>query len=44
MGADRLAYWNIFDRPKIRPRYDVGFETWWIDPKKVATLNREGRS
>jgi microcin C transport system substrate-binding protein len=44
MGADRLAYWNIFDRPKIQPRYAVGFETWWIDPKKVQDLDQRGRN
>jgi len=44
MGADRLAYWNIFDKPKIRPRYAVGFETWWIDPQKVKDLNQRGRN
>ena len=37
MGADRLAYWNIFGRPKVRPRYSVGFDTWWIDPQKART-------
>lgn len=27
----RIAYWNKFDRPAIRPRYDIGFiDTWWI--------------
>jgi microcin C transport system substrate-binding protein len=44
MGADRLAYWNIFDRPKVHPRYAVGFETWWIDQKKVQDLNQRGRN
>jgi microcin C transport system substrate-binding protein len=44
MGADRLAYWNIFDRPKVRPRYATGFDSWWIDPKKVAALKQRGRS
>jgi microcin C transport system substrate-binding protein len=44
MGADRLAYWNIFDRPKVIPRYAVGFDTWWIDQQKVKDLNQRGRS
>jgi microcin C transport system substrate-binding protein len=44
MGADRLAYWDIFGRPKDRPRYSVGFDTWWIDQQKVKDLNQRGRS
>lgn len=38
----RLAYWDKFDRPKITPRYDIGFETglmsWWIDPGKAKGI------
>jgi microcin C transport system substrate-binding protein len=44
MGADRLAYWDIFGRPKVTPRYSVGFDTWWIDQQKVKDLNQRGRS
>ncbi len=44
MGADRLAYWNIFDRPKVRPRYATGFDTWWIDSKKAEALKQQGRN
>jgi microcin C transport system substrate-binding protein len=34
----RVAYWNKFSRPKIIPRYALGFDTWWIDPQKNAKL------
>lgn len=34
----RIAYWNKFSRPKIKPRYDLGISTWWVDPQKLATL------
>ncbi len=34
----RVAYWNKFSRPQIIPRYNLGFDTWWIDPKKNAKL------
>ncbi|MDB4442593.1 ABC transporter substrate-binding protein, partial [bacterium] len=34
----RVAYWNKFSRSQIIPRYSLGFDTWWIDPKKNATL------
>jgi microcin C transport system substrate-binding protein len=26
----RLAYADKFGRPEVRPRYDVGLDTWWI--------------
>ncbi|MDZ7754679.1 MAG: extracellular solute-binding protein [Gammaproteobacteria bacterium] len=28
----RVAYWNKFARPAVSPKYDLGFNTWWIDP------------
>ncbi|MBN2323539.1 MAG: ABC transporter substrate-binding protein [Spirochaetes bacterium] len=35
----RVAYWNKFSRPAIKPRYALGFpDTWWVDPKKEASL------
>jgi microcin C transport system substrate-binding protein len=35
----RVAYWNQFSRPAIRPRYAIGFiDTWWIDSDKQAVL------
>jgi len=35
----RIAYWNKFARPAIRPRYSIGFiDTWWIDKNKQASL------
>ncbi|MCP4699470.1 MAG: ABC transporter substrate-binding protein [Gammaproteobacteria bacterium] len=36
----RLAYWNKFARPEISPKYDLGFDTWWIDPEKAAALKK----
>ena len=30
--AFRVAYWNRFGRPAVAPKYDLGFETWWIEP------------
>jgi len=35
-----VAYWDKFRRPKIAPKYGLGFDTWWIDPqaeKAIAT-------
>ncbi len=29
----RVVYWNIFEMPKNRPTYGLGFETWWMKEK-----------
>ena len=34
----RVAYWNKFSRPEIRPKYALGLYTWWIDPEKEQQL------
>jgi microcin C transport system substrate-binding protein len=34
----RLAYWDIFDRPAVTPRYALGFDNWWVNPKKQARI------
>jgi len=34
MSAYRVLYWDIFDQPTIKPKYSLGFETWWIDQNK----------
>jgi microcin C transport system substrate-binding protein len=37
--AFRLAYWNRFAKPVVKPRYDRGvIETWWYDAAKDAKL------
>jgi microcin C transport system substrate-binding protein len=42
-GTYRLAYWDKFSRPAIKPEYDLGLvETWWIDPAKQAKLPTRG--
>ena len=38
LGAYRIAYWNRFSRPAVMPKYDLGFDTWWIDPAKDTAL------
>jgi microcin C transport system substrate-binding protein len=40
--AFRVAYWNKFARPKVSPKYALGFDTWWVDPAKEAAL-RQGK-
>jgi microcin C transport system substrate-binding protein len=33
--AFRVAYWNRFGRPARPPKYELGFDTWWIEPRKA---------
>lgn len=41
----RIAYWNRFSRPVIRPKYSTGFpDTWWIDKDKDAKLPNRNTS
>ncbi len=39
----RLAYWDKFGRPPQPPKYDLGFDTWWIDATKKAKLKNLDR-
>ncbi|MGH6945025.1 MAG: extracellular solute-binding protein, partial [Geminicoccaceae bacterium] len=39
---DRIAYWNKFSRPKVDAKYGPDLFTWWVDPVKLATLERRG--
>ncbi len=35
----RIAYWDRFGRPEIKPKYGLGFsDTWWIDPAKDTAM------
>ena len=34
----RVAYYNKFSRPEIRPTYALGTGTWWLDEEKAAAL------
>jgi len=35
----RAAFWDKFGRPKISPKYALGFiDDWWVDPAKAAAL------
>jgi microcin C transport system substrate-binding protein len=33
-GSFRVAYWDKFAMPKTTPKYDLGFQTWWIKTAK----------
>ena len=34
----RVAYWDMFARPRVTPKYALAFTTWWVDPAKAARL------
>jgi microcin C transport system substrate-binding protein len=39
----RVAYWDVFSRPDIKPRYGRGApETWWYDRDKATKGERAG--
>jgi len=40
-AAHNIAYWDIFGRPAIKPKYSRGvFDTWWIESEKAAALKK----
>lgn len=39
-GSFRVAYWNKFGIPKITPKYNLGFQAWWV----TGNQNPENRS
>lgn len=43
MGEDRVARWDKFSLPAVRPVYTLGFDTWWYDVNKAAKLPAERR-
>ena len=38
IGHYRVAYWNKVSRPKVSPKYDLGFDFWWFDPQKAKNM------
>ena len=38
MAEDRLAWWDKFSRPAIRPIYTLGLDNWWYDVNRAAKL------
>ncbi len=34
----RVASWNKFSRPAVRPKYTLGLGAWWLDKDKEARL------
>jgi microcin C transport system substrate-binding protein len=41
LSSFRIAYWNKFSRPSLRPKYDLGLVSWWMDADKEAKLPKK---
>ena len=40
-ASHHVAYWNKFDRPPQKPKYERGItDIWWYDAAKAATLKQ----
>jgi microcin C transport system substrate-binding protein len=38
-----VAYWDVFGRPPVKPRYARGIpDTWWYDRDKAAKVEKSG--
>ena len=44
ISAYRTLYWDIFDKPKIKPKYSLGTNTWWINSKKINSIDQRKKS
>ncbi len=44
ISSYRVAYWDKLVTPKIRPKYSLGLDSWWIDPKLESTLEQRKRA
>mgnify|MGYP000235116016 FL=1 len=44
ISAYRTLYWDIFDKPSVRPKYSLGTNTWWVDTEKASTIDQRKKS
>jgi microcin C transport system substrate-binding protein len=40
----RIALWDKFGRPERNPRYNLGLDSWWIDPQRERALAEARRT
>jgi len=38
LAAYWVAYWDKFRRPQTAPKYGVGIDSWWVDPKAEQAI------
>ena len=41
ISAYRVLYWDMFDKPKQKPKYSLGFDTWWVNQNKFNFINSQ---
>ena len=44
ISAYRVLYWDMFDQPKKKPKYSLGFDTWWVNQNKFDFINSQRSS
>ena len=44
ISSYRVLYWDFFDKPKVRPKYSLGLDTWWINQKKYELIQTKRSS
>ncbi|WP_343553738.1 extracellular solute-binding protein [Pantoea sp.] len=42
-AEDRMAYWDKFSHPEIKPAFATGLDNWWYDVNKAARLPADRR-
>ena len=39
-GVHNIAYWNKFERPKLKPKFSIGLlDTWWYNANKASMID-----
>ena len=41
ISSYRVLYWDIFDQPKQKPKYSLGFDTWWVNQNKYNNISSQ---
>ena len=44
ISSYRVLYWDIFDQPKQKPKYSLGFDTWWVNQNKFNEISSQRSS
>ena len=40
-ASEWLAYWDMYERPQIKPKFGSGAPgTWWYDPEKAKRIGK----
>jgi microcin C transport system substrate-binding protein len=44
ISSYRVAYWDKFAMPDIRPQYSLGFDSWWLKSSSASVTSQENAS